>query len=68
LIEKGDVRIELTIFKEGRFDPMGYLHPKCLTDYVGNSVPVERFDGLMDALSEDQRQVVVEACGRPSRR
>ncbi len=68
LIEKGDVRIELTIFKEGRFDPMGYLHPKCLTGYVGATVPVERFDGLIGGLSEEHRQVIIEACGGPSQR
>lgn len=68
LIEKGDLRLELTIFKEGRFDPMGYLHPKCLTDYVGAAVPLLRFEGLMSGLSEEHKQVIIDACSGRSRR
>lgn len=62
LIEKGDVRVELSIFKDGRFDPMGYLHPKCLTEYVGEKVPFERLAPLCDALTDEQRRAVVEVC------
>jgi hypothetical protein len=63
LIEKGEVRIELSIFKEGRFDPTGYLHAKCLTEYVGARVPFERIAPLCDALSGDQRQALIDVCG-----
>ncbi len=62
LIEKGDVRIELSIFKDGRFDPMGYLHTKCLTSYVGAQVPFERLAPLCEALTPEQRQTLADAC------
>lgn len=62
LIGKGEVRLELSIFKEGRFDPMGYLHPKCLTEYVGMQVPFERIAPLCAALSDAQRQVLIDVC------
>jgi hypothetical protein len=63
LIEKGEVRIELSIFKDGRFDPMGYLHPRCLTEYVGVQVPFERLEPLCDGLPEEQRRALREVCG-----
>ena len=62
LIAKSDVRIELTIFNDGRFDPMGYLHPKCLTDYVGVAVPFKRFDGLLDELPADKKDHLASHC------
>lgn len=62
LIEKGELRIELSIFKDGRFDPMGYLHPRCLTEYVGVKVPFERLEPLGAELPADQLQSLREAC------
>lgn len=65
LIDKGQVRIELSIFHDGRFDPMGYLHARCLTQYVGAVVPFERLAPLTDALTDEQRQALRAACGTP---
>lgn len=62
LIEKGALRIVLSIFKDGRFDPMGYLHCKCLTEYVGAAVPFERLEHLSKSLTDEQRQAVLELC------
>lgn len=61
-IEKAELRIELSIFKEGRFDPMGYLHPRCLTEYVGVKVPFERLEPLCASLTADQQLSLREVC------
>jgi hypothetical protein len=62
LIAKAELRIELSMFNDGRFDPMGYLHPKCLTDYVGAPVPFRRFAGLLDALSPVETDQLAGHC------
>lgn len=62
LIEKAELRLELSIFKEGRFDPMGYLHPRCLTEYVGVKVPFERVEPLCQGLTTDQQQTLRAVC------
>lgn len=62
LIQKGALRIVLSIFKEGRFDPMGYLHGECLTEYVGAQVPFERLEHLGQSLTEERRQALLEVC------
>lgn len=66
LIEKGQVRIELSIFHDGRFDPMGYLHTQCLTQYVGAIVPFARLEPLVEVLTDEQRQALRAACERPA--
>lgn len=62
LIEKGALRIVLSIFKEGRFDPMGYLHDKCLTEYVGAAVPFERLELISQGLTDEQRRALLDVC------
>lgn len=62
LIAKGETRIDLSIFQDGRFDPMGYLHPACLTDYVGDRVPWARLQNMCRKLEPSQCDAVMQAC------
>lgn len=62
LIEKDSVRVELSIFQDGRFDPMGYLHVACLSSYTEAKVPWFRLEHLCEALSEEHKQQVRTEC------
>jgi hypothetical protein len=62
LIEKDGLRLELSMFNEGRFDPVGYLHVRCLTQYVEAKVPWSRLEHICQALPEQQRQLVASEC------
>ena len=44
VIEKGSLRISLVFFEEeeGRFQPGGFLHPKCAREYFGTTDVIER--------------------------
>lgn len=64
LIEKGAPRFRLEIFDDGRFNPMGYIHPACLREYSGADASPERLarplEGTDDALrAEVSRAVLV---------
>lgn len=41
-IDKGELRLALDIFQDGRFDPIGFVHLSCQRDYFGASVSVDR--------------------------
>lgn len=62
LIEKGMLRTELSIFQDGRFDPMGYLHLACLGQYVGAPLPWSRMENKCADLTEEQRELVRTQC------
>lgn len=64
LIDKGELRMDLSMFNDGRFDPMGYLHIKCLTEYVGDDVPLERVRPMCDTLTDAQRADVERCCSQ----
>ena len=44
LIEKGSWRISVVYYDEveGRFEPSGYIHPKCAKNYFGTTDIVDR--------------------------
>ena len=63
LIEKGAVRVELSIFQDGRFDPMGYLHVACTEVYMGARPPWARLENKCSSLSPEQRELVRRHCG-----
>lgn len=62
LIEKDSLRLELSIFHDGRFDPMGYLHLRCLTSYTEARVPWLRLEHTCEGLSEEHKQLVRSEC------
>lgn len=41
-IAKGEWRIKLTFFENGRFEPSGYVHVRCAGDYFGHPELLER--------------------------
>lgn len=41
-IDKGDWRIGLVFYEEGRFNPSGYCHIKCASEYLGTSEIIDR--------------------------
>ena len=51
-IEKGSWRISVVFYDEveGRFQPSGYIHPKCAKDYFGTSDIVDRLRHFSSAL------------------
>ncbi|MEM7310842.1 MAG: hypothetical protein AAF682_29495 [Planctomycetota bacterium] len=54
-IEKGAWRIRLTFYEEGRFNPSGFVHARCATEYLGTADVVERvrcFSGELGAEDE----------------
>lgn len=62
LIEKDSTRIELSIFHDGRFDPMGYLHVRCVTTYTEARVPWLRLEHSCEELSPEQQELVRSEC------
>lgn len=62
LIEKDSLRLDLSIFQDGRFDPMGYLHVACLSSYAEAKVPWLRLEHLCEGLSEAHKQQVQIEC------
>ncbi|MEO0813130.1 MAG: hypothetical protein AAFY60_09730 [Myxococcota bacterium] len=40
-IEKGAPRLALTIWEDGRFNPMGFIHASCALDYFGTTESLE---------------------------
>lgn len=62
LIEKGTLRLELSIFNDGRFDPMGYLHVTCITSYTQAKAPWQRLERMCQSLSEDHQDIIRREC------
>jgi len=54
-IKRGDWRIRLVFFEEGRFNPAGYIHIGCRGAYFECDDVVERALHFSAGLSEDER-------------
>ena len=56
LIEKGVWRISVVYYDEveGRFEPSGYIHPKCAKSYFGTNDIVDRLPHFSPALESDE--------------
>lgn len=52
-IEKGSWRISIIYYDEveGRFEPAGFIHPKCAQDYFGTDAIVDRLKHFSPALT-----------------
>jgi Poly(ADP-ribose) polymerase and DNA-Ligase Zn-finger region len=57
-IANAELRLALTIFQEGRFDPIGFLHAKCATAYFGTALEMARLEHYASALPPEQQQLV----------
>ena len=61
LIEKGGWRLRLQMWEEGRFEPIGYLHPACSTAYFGTPVSQQRLaQTAHDLEAADIAEIVVK--------
>lgn len=60
-IPKGDWRIRLVFFDEGRFEPSGFLHAACATEYFGTSQVIDRSVHFGDSLAPDDEATLRDA-------
>jgi hypothetical protein len=66
LIEKGAWRLALQIFEEGRFQPSGFVHPRCAAAYFGTTELTDRLRRLSGELREaDLAELAESLCARP---
>jgi hypothetical protein len=61
-IRKGDWRIRLAIFDEGRFNPAGYVHLSCAETYFAAAAGLEHLLQFSPDLSEADREALRVAC------
>ena len=56
LIEKGSWRISVVYYDEveGRFQPSGYVHPKCVKEYFGTNDIIDRLQHFSSALESNE--------------
>ncbi len=67
LIEKESWRIGLVYFDEGRFNPSGYIHVACATEYLGTADFLDRIRHFSPTLTEeDLAEVKRSAQVRPA--
>lgn len=57
-IASESLRFALTIFQEGRFDPMGFVHAGCAAAYFGTPVELERALHFGQQLTDSEREQV----------
>ncbi|HLT91032.1 MAG TPA: hypothetical protein VKZ85_08830 [Woeseiaceae bacterium] len=63
-IEKGSWRIGLVFFEEYRFEPSGYIHPRCAREYFGTTDLLDRvrhFNPGLDAAELEDFRTALEA-------
>ena len=53
-IAKDAWRIRLVYWDDGRFAPSGYVHARCLSDYVGTAEVTSRLKHFAPSLSDDE--------------
>jgi hypothetical protein len=57
-IEKGALRVALSQFHSGRFDPLGFAHLSCVHDYVGCRVTSQDLARLTAPLNDELQSEV----------
>ena len=60
-IPKDSFRIGLVFYEEGRFEPSGYIHASCASQYLGTTDFVERAMHFSPDLPAEERQALVDA-------
>ena len=58
LIEKDVWRIRLVFFEEGQFNPSGYIHATCASEYLGTSDVVDRIANFSPELTEEELEEI----------
>jgi hypothetical protein len=61
-IAKGDWRIRLSIFDEGRFNPAGFIHLACAPRYFETGAILEHLLHFSADLTEAEREELRRAC------
>src|SRR5262245_16510610 len=61
-IPRGDWRIRLVFYEEGRFSPAGFVHLACRTTYFEGHDILNPLLHFSPALSEEEREELVRAC------
>lgn len=56
LIDKDTWRIALVFYDDGRFVPSGFMHAKCVKDYIETTEIIARVKHFSPTLSEDDLQ------------
>lgn len=65
-ISRGDWRIRLVFFEEGRFLPGGYVHLTCRKGYFGTDDILDQLLHFSRDLSLDEREALRRACDEPA--
>ena len=63
-IPKGEWRISLVFYQDGRFEPSGYIHAKCAQEYFGTTEVAGRIGHFAD-LSPGELSELEKALGHP---
>jgi len=58
LIEKDIWRIRLVFFEEGQFNPSGFIHATCSSEYLGTSDVVDRIANFSPDLTEEELEEI----------
>jgi hypothetical protein len=58
LVEKDVWRLDLQIFQEGRFSPVGSIHASCAEAYFGTSDVLDRIRRLVPELSDEDAKEI----------
>ena len=61
-IARGDWRIRLVFYEEGRFNPAGFVHLACRADYFEGADVLAPLLHFTPDLSEEERAELVRAC------
>lgn len=64
-IPRGAWRFPLVYFEEYRFEPSGFIHAGCASEYFGTTDLLDRARYFSPALSEDDLRELGEACRSP---
>jgi hypothetical protein len=64
LIAKGEWRFALSLFEEGRANPIGTIHAGCAEAYFGTAQVLERAERLTPGLSAEERADLAQALAK----
>jgi len=61
MIEKGEWRIRLVYYEEGRFNPSGYIHVACAPEYLGTADLRDRLRHFSPTLTDGELTEIHDA-------
>ena len=65
-IARGELRVRVVFWEEGRFTPGGYVHLGCRTAYFGTDAVLDRLLHFSPGLDETDREDLTRECGTDS--